>query len=324
MPFPPAFAKADVSAAGAGHHRQDDHDRRHLPADRAGVELRADPAGDEGVLQLHQRAARPGREARRHGRQIVFKYYDDGYNPVNSVQLQRKLVAAGQGLRGRRHARHRGQPGRAAVPELVEGAARARLDRARASSARTTRSTRGRSAGSPTTSPRAASTGPTSARTSRTRRSRSCTRTTATARTTSTASRPRSAPRRCRRQIVGEEAFDVHGGGTPQSQLVAAPRVRRRHADDLRDADGRRCRRTRSSARSAGSRRTSTSTPSRRPTRSWTTAVAASSADTVNGSISASYLKDPASPRVRERRDGQAVQGADGEVQPERARRPTG
>ena len=26
------------------------------------------------------------------GRQIVFKYYDDGYNPVNSVQLQRRLV----------------------------------------------------------------------------------------------------------------------------------------------------------------------------------------------------------------------------------------
>ena len=26
------------------------------------------------------------------GRQIVFKYYDDGYNPVNSVQQQRRLV----------------------------------------------------------------------------------------------------------------------------------------------------------------------------------------------------------------------------------------
>ena len=48
-------------------------------------------------------------------------------------------------------------------------------------------------------------------------------------------------------------------------------------------------------------------------------AVARSSAATVNGSISAQYLKDPASPRVRERRDGEAVQDADGEVQPERA-----
>ena len=27
-----------------------------------------------------------------YGRQIVWKYYDDGYNPVNSVQLTRKLV----------------------------------------------------------------------------------------------------------------------------------------------------------------------------------------------------------------------------------------
>ena len=38
--------------------------------------------------------ARRGPDGKRgvYGRQIVFKYYDDGYNPVNSVQLQRKLV----------------------------------------------------------------------------------------------------------------------------------------------------------------------------------------------------------------------------------------
>ena len=38
--------------------------------------------------------ARRGPDGKRgvYGRQIVWKYYDDGYNPVNSVQLTRKLV----------------------------------------------------------------------------------------------------------------------------------------------------------------------------------------------------------------------------------------
>jgi branched-chain amino acid transport system substrate-binding protein len=38
--------------------------------------------------------ARKGPDGKRgvYGRQIVFNYYDDGYNPVNSVQLHRKLV----------------------------------------------------------------------------------------------------------------------------------------------------------------------------------------------------------------------------------------
>ncbi len=38
--------------------------------------------------------ARKGPDGKRgvYGRQIVFKYYDDGYNPANTVQLTRKLV----------------------------------------------------------------------------------------------------------------------------------------------------------------------------------------------------------------------------------------
>jgi branched-chain amino acid transport system substrate-binding protein len=38
--------------------------------------------------------ARRGPDGKRgvYGRQIVFNYYDDGYNPVNSVQLTRKLI----------------------------------------------------------------------------------------------------------------------------------------------------------------------------------------------------------------------------------------
>jgi branched-chain amino acid transport system substrate-binding protein len=42
--------------------------------------------------------ARKGPDGRRgvFGRQIVFKYYDDGYNPANSVQLTRRLVEEDQ------------------------------------------------------------------------------------------------------------------------------------------------------------------------------------------------------------------------------------
>ena len=40
------------------------------------INSRAGPDGKRGV----------------YGRQVIFNYYDDGYNPVNSVQLQRKLV----------------------------------------------------------------------------------------------------------------------------------------------------------------------------------------------------------------------------------------
>ena len=38
--------------------------------------------------------SRKGPDGKRgvYGRQIVFKYYDDGYNPANTVQLTRKLV----------------------------------------------------------------------------------------------------------------------------------------------------------------------------------------------------------------------------------------
>ena len=75
-------------------HSQVDHHRRDVPAHRACGVVCADPARDEGVLQLRQRPpAEAGRQARRGvGRQIVWKYYDDGYNPANTAQLTRRLV----------------------------------------------------------------------------------------------------------------------------------------------------------------------------------------------------------------------------------------
>jgi branched-chain amino acid transport system substrate-binding protein len=58
------------------------------------------PASLYGVIPPSMKAyfsyinSRKGPDGKRgvYGRQIVFKYYDDGYNPANSVQLTRKLV----------------------------------------------------------------------------------------------------------------------------------------------------------------------------------------------------------------------------------------
>ena len=82
-----------------GHTRRDgevDHDRRHVPTHRSGCDVCADPARDEGLLQLRQRrrASSPRTGARRgvFGRQLVWKYYDDGYNPANTALLTRRLV----------------------------------------------------------------------------------------------------------------------------------------------------------------------------------------------------------------------------------------
>ena len=58
------------------------------------------PASPYGIIPGAMKAyfsyinSRKGPDGRRgiYGRQIVFKYYDDGYNPANSIQLTRKLV----------------------------------------------------------------------------------------------------------------------------------------------------------------------------------------------------------------------------------------
>jgi branched-chain amino acid transport system substrate-binding protein len=58
------------------------------------------PASPYGIIPRAMKAyfsyinSRKGPDGRRgvYGRQIVFKYYDDGYNPANSVQLTRRIV----------------------------------------------------------------------------------------------------------------------------------------------------------------------------------------------------------------------------------------
>ena len=96
--------------------------------------------------------ARKGPDGKRgvYGRQIVFKYYDDGYNPAELGSAHAEARRGGQGLRGRRLARHRGERGDPAVPEREEGAADPHLHR-RVDLRPRRSSTRGRAAGSPRT-----------------------------------------------------------------------------------------------------------------------------------------------------------------------------
>ena len=129
LAIPSAFAKTDLAAADPGITATDDHDRRHVPADRTGLELCADPGRDEGVLQLHQRPARSRQEARDRWSADRLEVLRRRLQPGQLGAAAAEARRAGQGLRRRRHARHRGQPGGAALPELAEGAARPRLDR---------------------------------------------------------------------------------------------------------------------------------------------------------------------------------------------------
>ena len=119
-----------------------------------------------------------------------------------------------------------------------------------------------------------------------------------------------------RQQIVGEEAFEVTSP-SPASQLV---KLQASGADTLVIfVTTTKTIQTYAIIRALGWKPPkSTSTRSRRPTLHDDRRSASSSAATVNGSISAAYLKDPASPTWANDAIGEAVRGADGEVQPAR------
>ena len=61
------------------------------------------------------------------GRQIVWKYYDDGYNPAQTRSADEQAGPRGQDLRGRRLARHGAQPGDPPDPERAEDPADPRV-----------------------------------------------------------------------------------------------------------------------------------------------------------------------------------------------------
>ena len=214
-----------------GHHSQFDQDRRHLPAHGPGVAVCGHFWRWRRTSGPRHRAPAPDGKRGVHGRQVSFNYYDDGFNPVNSVQLQRQLieqdkvfaVVASVGT----------EVNQAVQPFLNEAPrpARARVDRRQR--VRQLRSTRGRSGGSRTTSPRAVSTATTSGGTIPTQRSRSSTTTTATAATTSAASSRHSATRTCAGRSWRSRRTTFSAAG----RRVAADSpacLRCRHADGIR------------------------------------------------------------------------------------------
>ena len=122
-----------------------------------------------------------------HGRKIVWKYYDDGYNPAQTVQLTNKLVLedkifADVGSLGTEHNQAiRPMLNQRKIPQILVSTGRELLGPAVQAVPVDDRLAAGlhRGGHAPTASG--------SRRTRRTRRSRSSTRTTTTARTTSAA-----------------------------------------------------------------------------------------------------------------------------------------
>jgi len=92
LAIPAAFAKADAGAATPGVTARQIVIGGSFPL--------TGPASSYAPIPQAMKAyfshinARRGPDGKRgvYGRQIVFKYYDDGYNPVNSVQQHRRLV----------------------------------------------------------------------------------------------------------------------------------------------------------------------------------------------------------------------------------------
>ena len=92
LAIPAAFAKADVTAATPGITARTITIGGTFPLTGPASSYAPIPAGMRAYFSYIN--ARRGPDGKRgiYGRQIVFKFFDDGYNPVNSVQLARKLV----------------------------------------------------------------------------------------------------------------------------------------------------------------------------------------------------------------------------------------
>ena len=92
LAIPAAFAKTDLKAADPGITASTVTIGGTFPLTGPVSSYAPIPAGMKAYFSYIN--ARRGPDGKRGigGRQVVFKYYDDGYNPVNSVQLQRRLV----------------------------------------------------------------------------------------------------------------------------------------------------------------------------------------------------------------------------------------
>ena len=112
LAIPSAFAKADLVAADPGITDRTITIGGTFPLTGPVSSYAPIPAGMKAYFSYIN--ARRGPDGKRgvFGRQIVFKYYDDGYNPVNSVQLARKPVEEDKVFAVVGYARHGSQRGR--------------------------------------------------------------------------------------------------------------------------------------------------------------------------------------------------------------------
>jgi len=92
LAIPSAFAKSDLATADPGITARTITIGGSFPLTGPASSYAPIPASMKAYFSYIN--ARRGPDGKRgiYGRQVVFKYYDDGYNPVNSVQLARKSV----------------------------------------------------------------------------------------------------------------------------------------------------------------------------------------------------------------------------------------
>ncbi|MDX6438115.1 MAG: branched-chain amino acid transport system substrate-binding protein [Gaiellaceae bacterium] len=92
LAIPSAFARADLAAADPGISAKTVVIGGTFPLTGPASSYAPIPAGMKAYFSYINARRGPDKKRGIGGRQVVFKYYDDGYNPVNSVQLQRRLV----------------------------------------------------------------------------------------------------------------------------------------------------------------------------------------------------------------------------------------
>ena len=92
LAIPSAFAKPDLAAAEPGITAKSITIGGTFPLTGPASPYAAIASGMKAYFSFIN--ARRGPDGKRgiYGRQVVFKFYDDGFNPVNSVQLTRRLV----------------------------------------------------------------------------------------------------------------------------------------------------------------------------------------------------------------------------------------
>jgi branched-chain amino acid transport system substrate-binding protein len=92
LAIPSAFARTDVVAADPGITARSITIGGTFPLTGPASSYAPIPAGMKAYFSYVNARRGPDKKRGIAGRQVTFKYYDDGYNPVNSVQLQRRLV----------------------------------------------------------------------------------------------------------------------------------------------------------------------------------------------------------------------------------------